>query len=273
MAIGVRIGSPTNVGVLVGNRIGATRGGGSSAIPGVARDATSLWYRPATNAQWSTFLAAIGAVAGAPTSIWLCQDASAGLVDVNGTNNLSEFGSVLYNQTVTGHAAKGVGFADASVGAEFASVAASLPDVLTDDVLVIWAVAFTGAPAASRTLFGLGSTSYQVRVSTTPTYTVFAGANNAAGASNLGTALRPHALRHNRTAGTVLYATDQEKSEPTFDPAVTGKRVDFGGFDQAAPGVLATYGVMFTGAAARRSNADVKTILGGITGTAPPWAP
>jgi hypothetical protein len=58
-----------------------------------------------------------------------------------------------------------------------------------------------------------------------------------------------------------MLATDQEKLVPVFDPAVTGKRLDCGGFDNPPANVRFLYAAMFTGAAAEISDASVKAIL------------
>jgi hypothetical protein len=186
--------------------------GGADPMADVSQDSGSGIYVPATNDEALAAQGVAGLTYGAPTSIWLMQDASGGPVDVNGTNNLSAFGAVAYEQSITGWSRKAIGMADGAVGAEVASVEASLPDLASTSVLLIFFVALPAAPAASRTLMGLGSSSYQARISTTPSYTIFAGGNNAAGASNLGTTVHPFFLRHNRTAGSVLFGTDQEIS-------------------------------------------------------------
>lgn len=226
-----------------------------------ARDAASGIYTPSTNAEAQAVTVAAGLAYGAPTSIWLMQDASGGAVDVNGTNNLSAFGTLSFQRSIAGWTRKAIGAADGAVGAEIASVAASLPDVSTTSVLVIAFAALPTAPAASRTLMGLGNASYQTRVSTTPSYTIFAGGNSAAGAGNLGTGVHPFFLRHNQGASNILFGTDQEISNPTYDPAVTGKRIDFGGFDQAAADVGYLYAIMYTGAAANWTQAEIKAYL------------
>lgn len=246
-------------GLRSGIRSGLNPGG--DAMNGVTRDATSNVYLPATLGEWATARSAASLAAGAVTSIWKMQDASGGAADVTGTNNLTEFGTVSYRAAVTGWTAKALAIADGVAGAEFASTDASLPNIAATSVLLLAYVALPTAPGGTRTLIGLGSSSYEIRVSTTPAFTIFAGGNSAAGASNLGASVRPHVLRHNLTAGTAMYCTDQEKVAPTFDAAVTGKRVDFGGFNAAAANVQYVYAAMFTGAAAELSDAQVKALL------------
>lgn len=269
MSVGTRIG--TRSGSSISSRIGHARGG-ASPMATVSRDATSGKYRPQTVAQWNTTRSVAGVPAGAVTSIWNFQDASGGIVDLLGVNNLSEFGAVVYDQALAGWLTKFCGMADAAVGAEFASLAASLPDLATDDVLLIFYLAFPTTPGGARTYLGLGSSSYQMRVSAAPAVTCFAGGNSAVGTADPGVVVRPHILRHNRTDGTAFFCTDQEKLEPTFDAAVNGERLDLGGFDAPAPNMLANYGAMFTGAAARLTNAEVKALVTTLS-FSPAWSP
>ncbi len=249
---------------------GAGAGAGADPMAGVTRDATSNVYMPATLGEWATARSAAGLSVGAVTSIWRLQDTSAGAVDVTGTNNLTAYGTVSYQNAVTGWSAKAIGMADGAAGAEIASTAASLPDLTTTSALVLTYIALPSAPAASRTIMGLGAVSYQTRVSTTPAFTFYAGANSAAGASNLSTSVRPHVLRHNITASTAMYCTDQEKVAPAL-VAATGKRIDLGGFDLAAPTVRYVYAAMFTGTAAELSDANVKSLLQ-VLGWVIPWS-
>lgn len=244
--------------------------GDSDAVPtmaGVAQDATSSKFLPATAGQWTTTLTFAGVTNTGPSAIWLLQDASGNPADVLGAFPLTAAGTLAYQQTVTGWTAKGINTTAGSPGGTLISTAAGLPSINTNSALLLaYVQPQADITGASRTLMGLGTTfdndcSLHYNVSD---QMFCKGATNVAtsGADTATGVVRPYVLKIDRTGGVIAGYSDAEKLAPAIGG--TGKRVLLGGanvqelFSMTASYV---YAALFINTAAEISDADVKKIL------------
>lgn len=208
----------------------------------VTRDATSLWYRPASLSEWTTHLAGSGFAN--PKVGLLLQDASGNPADsLSGGIAFTASGSGrLYQQTVAGHAAKGIKLTPFN-GDKLESLVSGLPDVSTTSILILLYVLFPSYPSATnwgghRSVVTIGPT-FNQQLSLTH------GDNGVTSKCEMiiGSIVTPPAftvvpqdtarmvlLQVNRATGKVAMTVDSEDHENTLSGAVvTGKGVIFGG--------------------------------------------
>ncbi len=232
---------------------------------GVTQDATSGKYVPANSTEMDTALAAAG-LSFTAASIWNFQEAASPIADGVGGFNLTASGSPSFQQSVTGWSRLAVTYADAS-GGGLTNTAAGLPDTASASFLVIAYVKFPGVtPAGTRNIIQIGTdaaTRGDIAMLNTSVARGFINGNSASGSSNPCTGVvRPCAVRLNRTAGTFVVFTDQDKMTPAFSAGITGKGVRFNGSgvsSSLAGGEL--WGAAFHGAQAEWSDEQLKTFL------------
>lgn len=257
-------------GLRAGLRSGLRAGlnpGSSDPMAGVARDGTSSIYRPANLAQWQTTLAAAG-VTGDPFLRWALDQAAGAAADSIGSLAGSQGGTLVniaYQQAIPGWSAVGVTLAKGT-DATFITTDASLPDTSTGDLLVMCNVRFPAAIAAGSpsTVMQLGYV-YGTRVScetmSTPTIRAFTPAASLAGAVDPSDDITPLAILVDRTNSRATVLTRFEALDVAIGGA--GKAILIGGDNvQTDLSAGCTYWdlVAFQGAAARKSNANIKSI-------------
>jgi hypothetical protein len=265
----VGIGGP--IGVDIGVKIGLTIGQAGAADPmsGVDRDATSLIYRPSTLAQWQQTREAAGDTTGDPFLFWKLDQASGDAVDDIGALDGAPGGTLInisYEQAIPGWSAVGVTLAK-GLDATFITTDASLPDTSTGDLLVMCSVRFPAAIAAGSpsTVMQLGYV-YGTRVSIEtmaagPSVRAFTPSATATGAVDPAGDITPLALLVDRTSNRATVLTRFEALDVAIGGA--GKAILIGGdniqTDLSAGGTYWDL-VAFSGAAARKSNAQIKAI-------------
>lgn len=265
------------VGAKVGPRVGVAVGIGTDELAaggmaGVARDATSGIYCPATAAQWTQTLGVAGIASGNPSVLYLLQEASGNIADSIGTFTGTATGTgFTYSNVEAGWSRVGVGMTDAATG-QWLNTSASLPDPATTSMLMLTYANVTNTPAAARLVTRMaGTTTIRAQITTTPRAQIIAGANTATGTtSDPHGAVRPWVLKHNVTASAQALYTDQEKVVPTF-AALSGKQILLGG--SAAVAAATThylYSAVFFAAAAELTDAQVKKLLQTL-GWTPAW--
>jgi hypothetical protein len=129
----------------------------------VTRDATSGIYYPATTTEVTNFVSYNALTIDVPTSIYTCQEASGNLADTGaGGITLVANGTPLYQQAVSGHARKAVGF-NAGVNQRFMAASGTAPNPATTSSL--WGVigAITATPAATSQWIQASDTAHQSR--------------------------------------------------------------------------------------------------------------
>lgn len=243
-------------------------GGG---IAGVSRDAASQKYVPATAAEWTTFMSAIGLATGNPSFLWLCQEAAGNLAEtISGVASLTAANAPSYQQAVAGWTRLSVSCGDGTAKG-FSSVDASLPDISVTSALLLAYASIDSIPAATHGITGLGAvTTSEARALATNIASAHDGANNANGATDVGTGIiRPWALKHNVTGSASALYTDQDKVVPTFGGTATGKKTALMSTLVTTAPTHINYVVEFVGSAAELSDAQVKTLLQGLGWTIP----
>lgn len=237
---------------------------GGASMAGVAQDATSGIYCPATAAQWTTTLAAAGLAISGPRDLWLLQEASGTNADTIGPTTLSNTGPMAYQQTQAGWSRKGMTAPNVDAGYYIANTTDTGLPSNTTSWLVLMYVAITGAPASgTRGVFLQGNVDgLEVKVNTGPAPEVITDAGTpAVGSSNLGTTVHPMLVQFNHTASSITYYDDLQYMSPTFTTPDGTKEIFFGGATTAAPGMWIGYAAMFTGTGAELTTAQIKTLL------------
>lgn len=229
---------------------------------GVTKDATSGIFVPASLSEWSQTLQVAGIGSGAPSLGWGCQDAAGPLAEFlgGGTVTLAATGAVTFQQTVTGWSRKAVGLQDAATE-KFSSTAAALPDISTTSALLLVYMDVLATPAAVRVLSALGTTNAKMDVTTVPQPRTDSNVNTATGTGGFPTSPIPLVLKVDRTNTVVRGYTLADKMAPTFDATMTGKSLTLGGLAANAASSQYLYAVLFTGAAAELTDAQIKTLL------------
>lgn len=245
----------------------------ADGISGVTRDPTSGWYYPANATEWRTFLddASVGLAAKAtPTNLWLCQEASGNLADSIGSLTLTAANTPIYQQTITGHARKGVGCVDGTAKT-FAN--ASSVDIATVSSFDLWAIQMpASAPGANRPLISHGTAANRSHVGITATTgtgrcTSGANAGGPTGASVCTGAVEWVANKVNRgVLEDDAFFGESTKITPTAASGMTGTRFEIGAQNGAlsASGALYAYGVKFT--AEDWTDAEVQTLITKLKG-------
>lgn len=270
--IGIRVGMA--VGMRAAGAIGIDANEVSppvaSSMASVTRDATSGIYCPATAGEWSTTLAVAGITTGNPSAWWLMQEAAGNLADSSGNGlALTASGTLLYQQAVTGWSRKAIqttlGFAGI-----MQSAAAGLPDIATQSCLLLgYVTVLPPTVATDRTLMQMG-----VNFSSAASAQLVLGAPNrrmryaldpnvATGADDPSTAMRPYAIKVDRTGGTGALYTDAEKLAPALTPTPAGKTVLYGGDNNQTdfPDTCQhAYGAAFFLGAAEISDAKMRSL-------------
>lgn len=265
--IGLRTGARVgpHVGVAVG--VGADPIGNSDPLSGVARDATSGWYLPATIAQFDAIALAAGS-AGSPFAIGLCQESSGNLATVGGFTFTASGAGATYQQTFTGFSTKGIATADAGT-IVFTNTDAGLPNIASESLAIMSVSRFNSAPGTFRDIHGMGTaTKQRAFIKNGPEMQVFAGASGSTltGVDPTGQAL----IVINQidiTNSVERLITNLEVLSPTFAATPTGKSIElFGGANASSDATHVRFW-LFRGAAAERSTAQWKAIMQTIGAT------
>lgn len=275
-----------NVTLTVTNSVGDT----SSTTPtpvsviggfsGVTRDATSGWYVPANATEWATFLSDIGLGSkSAPDMDHGLQEASGNAADSIGSFTLTAVNTPSYQQAVTGWSRKAIKFADNTAKA-LQTTSASLPDISTTSMLTLtFMVAPGSAPSGDRGVIAQG-TSAATRSATilrnTGKLAIESTTSHITSSTSSYVDGAVHVVAHktDRTNSVVTLYTELEKVSPTFGATMTGKGLYLG----TESGALGTFGggfvyeVTWSGAHAEWSDADMKTLIQGLTGLTVPWS-
>jgi hypothetical protein len=239
----------------------------------VSRDATSGIYVPATAAEWSSFLAAKGLSSiSVPTGLYLCQEESGDLAPAIGAVPLIASGtSLAYQQAITGWSRKGAGVSVDGASGTFSSTDASLPSINTTSMTTLAIVSMPSPPAAARTILQEGTTPARVDLVNTPHIRAYSATNSVIGTTDPTGAVRPVAIKHDRTNLVTTVYTDQEKLTPTFGTTTTGKRLSFGAGTNTAAVAYCLYLAYWSGASAEISDANMKALEQAM-GFTIPWS-
>lgn len=237
----------------------------TATMTGVARDATSNIYAPASTAQWMQTMTVAGLGAGAPALCWGCQDASGNLADLIGSNAGVMTGTPTYQVAVSGWSRLGVVGADAGT-----AVAASttVGNPATVSYLALGYVGITAAPAAVRQIHtvGTGTVTTDRFNLTTAALQAVSGGSLTTGPSSPGfVAVRPQVLLYDVTNNRCLAYSDQDKVVTTR-AATTGAKY---AINFSFTGAW-LYTALFTGAQAELTDAQIKTLLTTL-GWSPAW--
>lgn len=227
--------------------------------PNCTQDATSGIYCPSSAAEWQ----ALGLTA--PSSLWLCQEASGNAADTIGSVTLTASGSPTYQQTITGWSRKGFG-ATQVANQKFSAAAGAGPNPSSTSCMMLVYFEATSTPAGIREVFTIANTStteMSCRINSTPLMRVTCKNVTANGVSNpTSTGLQPGVLVYDRTNSTATLFTGQEKISGTFSASVTDSAK---GFFAASSGTSflghIAFGAEWSGASAELTSTQVKAIL------------
>lgn len=253
------------------NAAAATQDVETTVVKLVDRDATNGKRFPSSATQWTDFLAYIGDASGGPSSVWLLQQASGNATDSVGAITLTPASWTSFQQAVTGATRVGIRGVDGTSNSRFLNSTTAPNPLLTSTMLLAY-IDFPATPAVGRGIMGVASLNAMVRWTSGAKLRIVAGAStDAVNSSNL--TQQWVAFRVNNTALSVTLLNTQEKLSGTYTPPTSASLVLFGGDGGAAGPVSAAtyaYACEFTGAAAERSDAQMKTLLQGL-GETIPW--
>lgn len=229
-------------------------------LAGVARDPTSGVYCPENPTQWAAVLTAAGIASGGPSSTWLCQEGSGNLADSIGTVTLTQSGAGhLYGQAVSGWSRLAVKTVDGTAGQKWIN-STTAPNPNTTDTLELGYFSFPGvAPAAVRDVLAVAAAA-DIRFSTTGKVRAVFGATADLPTSSLGL-VQPVVMQVDNTGSVSLAATDRDKLVGTYALPASGTVLALGGHTASASGTGCLYLAQFSGAAARLTAAQIKTLL------------
>jgi len=227
-------------------------------------DATSGKGVPANATEWGELITAESLTNwSAPTSLYLCQEASSPLDDAIGAFDLTASGaSNLYQQSVSGWSRLAVKLTDGATPGNWNSTSSSLPDMSTTSCLLLAYVAMPGtAPAATRNFIILGATATPgvvIRLLSTGTLQVTSG--TAVASANILGYVGPIVAMVDQTNNIVRVYTLTEKFTPTLSGTASGKALYLGS-PNASPNVGFLYAARWDGAIAERSEQDVADLF------------
>lgn len=249
-------------------QLGAITGNTNFTID-TARDATSLKRVPANAYQWSL---------GGYTvdGIYLCQEASGNLADTGpGAVALVPNGTPLYNQAVAGWTRTFAGF-NQTAAQRFSVGAGTGPNPATTDVFWCFLMVADTLPSAARGLVAAGANCVTMYVNATGALRLsIAGVtvDDTTTRPDVSNLVHPIGLLQDATNSRTGLFTDAAKTLGTFAAATDGTK-GFGGNAIASASPPAScgsvYGFRFTGANARLSDAQVKSLYQWL-GYTVPW--
>lgn len=251
---------------------GGVRGGigerpATTGIAGVTRDALNGNYYPANATEWNNLLAAAGDGAGGPGSAWLMQQAAGNAADTIGSVTLTASGTaMLYEQGVPGAARKCIRGIDGTANQKFVNSTTAPNPSLTSTMLVMF-LDIPSTPAAVRDVAFFASNS-DLRYNSSGKLRVV-GSVNTDGAATPGASQRWVVLQNNITAGSLKVFTDQEVITGSWVLPTSLTMIALGGQSAPAGAVGYAYAAEFSGAAAERSQAQIKTLLTTLGATIP----
>jgi PKD repeat protein len=235
-------------------------------------DATSGKAVPQTVAEWNAIISAAGLSAGAPSAIWLMQDASGNAVDVTGTFPLTASGTGLsYQNAVSGWSAKAINFTDNGTNA-LTTTSASLPDASTGDYMLVMWIATTLAGLREIVQIGTPAASaLRAETTATPRLQLVNGTTTVGTTNPIGATVYPLVLQGSATLSAQALYTAGEKIVGTY-AARAGKSFILGNSARTSAQMSILYAAMFTGTAAQRTSAQIKTLLTQMGVTGIPWS-
>jgi len=240
-----------------------------ASIAGVTRDATNLNYYPASTAEWTTFMTAIGLATGNPGNVWALQgtgnaaDTGAGGCTLTNTLDLAQ-------QAVAGASRLGYKSADGGSSERLVGTTGA-PDPRTTSTLLLHYIDFGALPAASaRDIMGVQTGAIIRYAAGSGVLQIVAGATTPS-LNDYHNTVGWIAMRVNITASTITLFTQLEKLSGTFVLPNSGSAIWFGGHTALSSAAVHSYGAEFSGAAAEISDAQLKTLLQGLGATIP-WS-
>lgn len=228
----------------------------------VTLDAASAKYVPATSSEWTTTFAVAGLPAGGPASLLLLQEAASPPIDTIGARAVTVSGAIAFNQAAAGWTRKGVKATDASV--QFMKLTGA--DLTASSAMLIQYVTIGTNPASGYRAFNqLGTTNYeQARL---------VNGSKIQGASgltpNVATGAAAHSgievivTKYDRASSVLAVYSSKEFVKPTYVAQGAGASTDIymlGDSGFATDSTL-VYEVLFEGAAAEQSDANVRSLL------------
>lgn len=234
---------------VVGSNISSALTGTSTTtlqLPAATKDTLQDVFIPATGAEY-TALALV-----TPFAIHRCQEASGNLADSTGGGfGMTATATITYNAAVSGWTSTGVSCAD--LGGSF--LLSTGPNPASESFMWLLYYSISGAPAAQRDFVACYTSTYTVRVTTTPRFGCHLGASAPVGTfTPVGSG--PIVLQYNKTAGSAALYTLNEKIVPAFTSQTSIAFKMLGG----NAGTI-MYGAMFRGANAELTSGQVKTFL------------
>ncbi len=229
-------------------------------------DATSGKGVPADATEWANIISDQGLTNWTvPDSVYSCQDSASPLVDDVGAIDLAFGGSgATYQQAITGWSRLAATLAD-SATAGWSNASGGLPDIGTASCLLLAFVRMpTTSPGSARQIVTLGSSGYAtIRIiQTSGILQVVSNTIGGSGATNMiGAGVVPLVLKVDQTANQVIGYSPSEKLGPAFSASMTGQGVKLGASVGNCPNSGFLYAARWDGAAAERSDADIKALL------------
>lgn len=244
------------------------------SAPSWAIDGTSGKGVPASSAEWSSFISGNGLTGwSAPSSLHLLQEASGNAADSIGSLTLTAVTSPLYNQAASGWTRTGVGFNEGT-NQRFVGTAA---DASTTSCLTLIYIALgAGVDATVRGVFAYGasvsdsgiaallSTSNRLRLRGV------AGLIDTASGSSYGSTAFPVVYRSDHTNSIRRLYTSTEKVSATYGAGTSATNFGLGALmSGTSADFVAIYMATWFGAAAERSDAEIKSMLQALGWTIP----
>lgn len=229
----------------------------------VTRDGPGLVYVPQSAGDFTQLSLT------APNHLWLCQEGFGSLADSIGAFSLAPNATPLYNQTVTGWSRTFAGF-NQTAAQRFSQGAAAGPNPATTDVLYLFYMVADTLPGAARGLVAAGANLVVMYVNATGALRLsIAGVtvDDTTTRPDLDNLVHPVVLLHDATNSRTSLFTDMANTPGTHAAATDGTK-GFGGNAVASASPPAScgalWGACWTGANARLSDAQVRSLLQGL---------
>lgn len=261
-------------------RLTATDSSGASAAyeaqvtvvePTWSIDATSHKGVPADATEWAALAAAHAPALRAPDHLWLFQEASGKIADVVGGKPLTSAGAPSYREAVPGWTRQAAGASGAASNQTLNNT--SMPNVnASSSLLLVYAEIARPAVTHQRVFHGAPSGNAFEGLAGTANMRLRTGPAIANGTSSHAGGVRPYVLRYDRAHAVNALYSDAEKVAVAFR-ALSGAEVRFtlGLSTDPAAETRVLYAALWTGAAAERSDAEIRSMLEGLGWTVTGW--
>lgn len=234
-------------------------------------DTTSSIGVPVDSTEWGSLISSNSLAFSAPNNLWLFQESGTTLADAIGGKNLTVTGSPSMQQTASGWTRKSVKASGAAAN-QFANNATMSNTASVSVLLLVYARIYQATNGSQRAYYGGASSNAFEGVAGSSVARIRVGAQAGNGSLSHVGQVRPYVLKHDVTNSVAVLYSDIEKRSITYAAAAgTTVQFQFGLSTDVTVNTEVLYAAAWNGAAAERSEAEIKAMLEALDWAVTGW--